>query len=85
MSLPNFRKTVKIKFWSLRNGVGASLGVIHDIDTLVERECYRVRDGDDWRWQIKALNNIGRYDRSAYTDQDTLEAYASELEFEYSS
>ena len=81
--MPGFRKTVKIKFWSLRNGVGGSLGVINDIDTLVERECYRVKDGDDWRWQIKALNKIGRHEWSAYVDQDTLEAYGSELEFKY--
>ena len=85
MQLPDFRKTVKIKFWSIRNGLGSSLGVIPDIDTLVERECYRVKDGDDWRWQIKALNKIGRHDCSDYTDQDTLEAYGSELEFEYAS
>ena len=81
--LPGFRKTVRIKFWSLRDGIGASLGVIHDIDTEVERDCYRVKDGDDWRWQVKALNTIGIHDWAAYTDQDTLEAYGSELEFEY--
>lgn len=82
MELPVFRKTVNIKFWSLRDGLGESLGVIHDIDTEVERECYRVRDGDDWRWQIKALNTIGKWDWAAYTDQETLDNYGSELEFE---
>lgn len=80
--LPNLRKTVLIRFWSLRNGLGESLGVINDIDTQVERHCYRVRDGDDWRWQIRGLTALSMYDYCAFTDQDTLDAYGSELEFE---
>jgi len=81
MELPDFRKTATIKFWSLRDGVGPTLGVICDIDTEVERDVYRVRDGNDWRWQIKALNTIGKWDWTAYTDQETLTEYGSELEF----
>ena len=44
--LPPFRKAVLIKFSSLRNGVGSGLGVIFDIDTWVERVCYRVKTDD---------------------------------------
>lgn len=83
MELPALRKTVKIRFWSLSNGLGASLGVVCDIDTRVGRECYRVKDGENWRWQIRALNKIGRHDWTAQTDQETLDNCGSELEFEY--
>lgn len=83
MELPKLRQTVRIKFWSLRNGVGPTLGVIFDIDTKVEREAYRVRTDDGWRWQVKALNQIVKYDSSAETDQEIFDEFGSELEVEY--
>lgn len=82
MILPPLRKTVKIKFWSLRMGLGAGFGVIFDVDTKVEREAYRVRTPSGWKWQIKGLRMISRYDASAETDQDIFDEYGSELEVE---
>jgi len=78
--LPALRETVTIKFWSLRS-VSTYFGVINDVDTEVERQCYRVRNGDDWRWKIKSLNALGKYDGSVYVDQDILEDHGNELEF----
>lgn len=83
MELPKLRQTVKIRFWSLRNGLGQSMGIIFDIDTKVEREAYRVRTADGWKWQIKALRQILRYDPTAETDQDILDEYGSSLEVEF--
>ena len=76
MMLPPFRKTVKIKFSSLRNGLGAGLGVIFDIDTMVERDAYRVRVPDgNWKWQIRGLNKMISWDSFAETDQEILDEY----------
>ena len=79
--LPALRQTVTIRFWSLRTGIGSFLGVINDIDTEVERQCYRVKNGDGWQWQIKALHTLGKYDGSVYVDQEILEDYGSTLDF----
>jgi len=83
MDLPKLRKTVKIKFLSLRNGVGYNLGVIYDIDTEIERECYRVKDGDSWKWQIKDLKKLALWDYFAETDQEILDEYGSDIDVEY--
>ena len=80
--LPHLRKTVRVKFWSLRNGIGANLGVIYDIDTMVERDAYRVRADDGWKWQIKGLNSLLKYDLTAETDQEIFDEYGSDLEVE---
>ena len=82
MNLPHLRKTVTIRFSSLRNGFGPNLGVIFDVDTMVEREAYRVRVGNDWKWQIKGLNNLSQYDYYAEADQDILDEYGSEIDVE---
>ncbi len=82
MTLPNLRKTVKIRFWSLRNGVGQGLGVIFDIDTKVERDAYRVRTESGWKWQIRGAKREARWDPSVETDQDILDEYGSEAEVE---
>lgn len=81
--MPPLRKTVKIKFWSLRMELGAGLGVIFDVDTKVEREVYRVKTPDGWKWQVKALRAISMYDPTAETDQEIFDEYGSELEVEY--
>ncbi len=83
MDLPPYRKAVRIKFWSLRSGIGSMGGIIHDIDTQVERECYRVKDGDDWKWIIKGYNRLPLWDLMlAETDQECLDNMGSELDFE---
>ena len=82
MSLPPFGKTVKIRFWSLRNGLGANLGVVFDIDTQVERECYRKRTSGGWKWQIKNLRDLMQWDWCAETDQEILDDAGESLEFE---
>lgn len=83
MELPNFRESVEIEFWSLRNGVGCGGGVILDIDTLVRRICYRVKSGDSWRWQIKGFNRLPQSDWYAETDQESLNELGDNLDFEY--
>ena len=82
MNLPHFRKTVTIKFSSLRNGLGLNLGVIFDIDTVVERKAYRVKTPSGWQWQIKGLKKLMGWDNFAEQDQEILDEYESELEVE---
>lgn len=83
MGLPHFRKTVKIKFWSLRNGVSDGLGVVLDIDTEVERDAYRVKTEDGWKWQIKGLAQLEKWDYFAVADQEILDEYGSDIEVVY--
>ena len=83
MKLPKLYRPIKIKFWSLRNGLGSNYGVIFDIDTEVERTVRRVLYGGDWKWQIVNLDKIREWDYFADTDQETLEAHGNELEFQY--
>jgi len=82
MKLPKLRESVEIEFWSLRSDVGENLGVIFDVDTLVRRVCYRTKDGDTWRWQIKGLNQLPYCDCFADTDQECLNELGDSLEFE---
>ena len=77
-ALPKLRETVRIKFWSLRNGIGAGYGVIFDIDTEVERDAYRTRCNEDWceagwRWQIRGLRKLEAWDGMAEADQECLD------------
>ena len=84
MGLPNFRKTVRIKFWSLRNTIRQSGGVCFDVDTKVERDVYRVRVSDGcWKWQIKGFNRLPISDWFAETDQECLDGLGSSNDFEY--
>ncbi len=71
--LPKLGAPVKIRFWSLRNGVGGSLGVIFDIDTKVERKVRRVRSEDGWKWQIINLLEISEWDYFVEQDQEILD------------
>ena len=80
MNLPNLRKTVKIRFWSLRSGLGLHLGIIPDMDIQVEREAYHVNTDDGWKWQIKGTRELRRYDSCVDTDQESLDNIGSNLE-----
>ena len=84
MELPKLYAPVKIKFWSLRNGVGQSLGVIFDIDTVVERKCRRVKCEGGWKWQIVDFMKMEQWDYFVEQDKEILDECGSELEFEYS-
>ena len=70
--LPKLGRVIKIKFWSLRNGLGGGLGVIFDIDTQVERLCRRAKVDGGWKWQIKDAFKLSEYDYFVETDQDIL-------------
>jgi len=72
MKLPKLYRVVAIEFWSLRNGLGANLGVIFDIDTRVKRLARRVLCASGWVWQIKDLNTIWEWDYAALQDQEIL-------------
>ena len=50
--LPKLYRVVKIKFWSLRMGLGSNYGVIFDVDTEVVRKARRVRIKEGWKWQL---------------------------------
>ena len=52
MNLPRLYAPVKIKFWSLRTGLGQNLGVIFDMDTEVEQLCRRILCPGGWKWQL---------------------------------
>lgn len=85
MKLPKLYRPVKIKFWSLRNGLGDNYGIIFDIDTKVERVCMRVLDkNNNWFWQIKDISKIRSWDYDYVIDQDQeiLTDCGSELEYE---
>ena len=83
MDLPNFRKTVRIKFWSLRTGIGPNMGVIFDCDEQVERDVYRVKTEGGWKWQIKGYKKLLKWDAAVEGDQEILDDCGVDLEFEY--
>jgi len=83
MKLPKLYAPVKIKFSSLRNGIGCSGGVIYDIDTIVIRKCRRVLCKGGWKWQIVNFNWLSNHDYCVHTDKETLDMDLSELEFEF--
>ena len=85
MKLPKLYRPVTIRFWSLRNGIGHSGGVIYDIDTEVERKVRRVRNlkwDCGWSWQMIDYDDLAEYDYCVVTDQEVLDSYEpNELEF----
>jgi len=83
VKLPKLYRVVKIKFWSLRNGLGGGLGVIFDIDTEVERLARRVLCEYGWKWQIKDLLELSEWDYFAIQDQDILTEYGMDMDVEY--
>ena len=80
MKVPKLYSVVKIKFSSLRNGIGCNMGVVFDNDELVERSAMRVRTADDWRWQIKGLKKLTKNDSCAETDQAVLNEIGTDLD-----
>jgi len=83
MELPKLYAPVRIKFWSLRMGLGANFGVIFDIDSEVERKCRRVRCNAGWKWQIVDYAKLAEWDFYAEQDKEILDNWGSELELEY--
>lgn len=76
MELPKLYRPVTAKFWGLRNGIGAGMGVIFDIDTLVERRIMRVlsRPGSGWKWQIVNASRDREWDYFIESDQECLDS-----------
>jgi len=72
-------RPIKVKFWSLRNGLGQNMGVIFDIDTEIERTVMRVRTKNGWKWQIQHLPRLLEWDWYAEIDQECLNEYGAEL------
>lgn len=69
-----YRQIKKIKFWSLRDDVGASGGVECDIDTLIIRKCQVVRTVDGLKWQlVKDKQYDSWYTHVNETDQECLD------------
>ena len=84
MTLPKLYRSVYIKFSSLRNGLGGGGGVIFDIDTKVIQKCRRVKTSDGWKWQLCSIDNLMEWNYMAETDQEVLDEYTDEIEFEIS-
>jgi hypothetical protein len=84
MNLPKLYRSVYIKFSSLRNGLGCGGGVIFDIDTMVIQQCRRVKTIGGWKWQMCSVDNLMKWDYMAETDQEALDEYTDEIEFEMS-
>jgi len=61
------RTIKKIKFWSLRPGIGTDLGFIFDEDTEVTRLCRLVLVESGLKWQL-VKNNY--YKCSYYNEED---------------
>ena len=81
--LPKLYAAIKIKFWSLRNGIGAGGGVYYDNDVQVTRKCRRVLVGDSWQWQIVNGFKLSEFDCTIDQDNEVLVVYGAELEVEY--
>lgn len=77
MDLPRLYAPTRIKFWSLRNGIGGGYGVIFDVDTEVECIAARVRCDEGWKWQLKSSNDDYFYE----TDQLSLDEIGMDLEY----
>lgn len=83
MKLPRLYAPVKITFWTLRNRIDpASGGMCFDCDEQVTRRCMRVRTRAGWKWQLIGLNELLEWDWEASQDQEVLDAYEEEMEFE---
>jgi len=77
--IPKLGRPINAKFMSLRNGIGASMGVIFGIDTEVKRKVRRVLCEGGWKFQIVNLHEIVGYDWSAETDQVILDEIGMDL------
>lgn len=84
MKLPKLYAPVRIRFWSLRMGLGSNYGVIFDVDTQVERKCRRVKCEGGWKWQIVGFAKLAEWDSTAEQDKEILDEFGSDLEFVYS-
>ena len=80
MKLPKLYRPVTIKFWSLRDKLGANYGVMPDCDELVERKAMRVLTWSGWKWQICGLHKLLEWDWVASTDQEILNESDCEIE-----
>jgi hypothetical protein len=80
---PKLYAPVKIKFWSLRNGVGSGLGVLFDIDTEVTRTCRRVLYLGGWKWQLVRYYQDRDWDWCLEQDKEVLDNYREEVEWQY--
>lgn len=80
MKLPKLYRPIKIRFSSLRNGLGDNYGVIFDIDTMVEREAMRVLAEDGWKWQIKNIAKLSEWDWNVYADKECLDEIGQDMD-----
>ena len=67
------RQIKKVRFWSLRNGIGSSGGVLFDCDTQVKRLCRVVRVADGLKWQIIKKKYQHEWDYYLEQDQECLD------------
>ena len=83
LTLPKMYAPTYITFSTLRIGIGENLGVIFDMDTMVERKCIRVAIKDGWKWQLVNYLKDRDWDWGLEQDMEILDEYGSDLEFTY--
>ena len=83
LTLPKMYAPTYITFSTLRTGIGENLGVIFDMDTMVERKCIRVATKDGWKWQLVNYLKDRDWDCGLEQDMEILDEYGSDLEFTY--
>ena len=74
ITLPKLYRVIKIKFWSLRMGIGSNGGAIFDIDREVVRRARRARIKEGWKWQLLDCENFGESEN--YEDDFCLNEYS---------
>jgi len=55
------------------------MGVIFDVETMVERVARRVLCPDGWKWQIVNAFNLSEYDYCVEVDQEILDEIGKDL------
>ena len=71
------RQIKKIRFNSLRDGLGGDYGVINDIDTMVTRKCRAVIGEYGLKWQLVKDDEYHHYYCNE-VDQECLDELGSE-------
>ena len=72
------RQIKKIRFSSLRDGIGGDYGVINDIDTKVTRKCRAVIDEYGLKWQL-VKDSEYHYHYYNEADQECLDELRGEV------
>jgi len=79
--LPKLYRAVNLEFYSLRNGLGGSGGVVFDIDTMVQRKARRVPNGGSWKWVVSISKQAAKADYFVDIDQEVLDNIGADMTY----